>query len=67
MTALTDQEWDNLQTPDIDFPNLVRAQTLKTGDETEDYNCIAFALGIFDDWVNPGDDQAEFNKQCECS
>jgi hypothetical protein len=36
------------------FPNLnVDNQPRVTGEETPDYNCIAWTVGITDDWINP--------------
>ncbi len=62
-TPLTDPEWTFLHPI---FPNLVRAETSKTGDEDKDYNCIAWALGITTEWVDPPESQADFTQLCKC-
>ena len=63
MAALTDPEWDSIS---LDFPNLVRADTLKTGPVTKDYNCIRFALATPGLWVNPPPQLHDFVEICEC-
>jgi hypothetical protein len=66
MAALTDDEWNSLWP---DFPNLVRADTLKTAPPSPYYNCIRFALGTFGTqgpWIDPPPQQADFIALCEC-
>lgn len=43
-------EWDVLS---HEFPGLTQANVWITDEATWDYNCIAFSLGITDQWINP--------------
>jgi hypothetical protein len=61
MTALTDEEWDNIHGL---FPHLVRAETLRTALESPDYNCFGFALGK-NEWVEPPKMIDGFKAFCE--
>jgi hypothetical protein len=63
MAALTDAEW-NFYHPI--FPNLVRADTLKTGPADVNYNCIRFAVETPGLWIECPDDLEPFEEICEC-
>lgn len=53
----TDEEWSRLHTS---FPNLVRANVMLEGPATNTYNCIAWALGYTDRWINPPASRDDF-------
>jgi hypothetical protein len=54
----TDQEWNQLHTY---FPNLDRDSVTIMDEPTGVYNCIAWALGYDDRWINPPNNIADFN------
>ena len=54
----TQQEWDFLSQA---FPNLTRNSVLVTDGATPVYNCIAWALGYTDRWINPPNPIHNFN------
>lgn len=58
---LTDSDWNHLPTR---LPNLDRATCRKTDEANEDYNCVAWAFGIIDDWIDPPDPRPEFLSLC---
>lgn len=53
----TTVEWNQLSSY---FPNLVKDDVWITDDPTRVYNCIAWALGYTDRWINPPEKQADF-------
>jgi hypothetical protein len=54
----TTEEWLSLKK---EFSNLIKADVMVTDGETIDYNCIAWALGYTDRWINPPNPIASFN------
>jgi len=53
-----DAEWNTLSP---DFPLLNRANVRITGGQSTVYNCIAWSLGLANQWINPPQPQAAFN------
>lgn len=56
----TDAEWASLVHA---FPNLVRNDVWITAEPTATYNCIAYSLLIYDQWINPLSPQTLFENQ----
>ena len=50
-------EWTSLVR---DFPNLIESDVELLGPSTSTYNCIAWALGYTDRWINPPAAQGDF-------
>lgn len=61
---VTDEEWAELY---HEFPNLVRDHVVKSGPADEDYNCIAWALGITDENIQPPESREAFVEMCKIS
>lgn len=53
------EEWKRLSGA---FPNLVQNDVWITDEPTPTYNCIAWALGFTDRWINPPAGQSDFEK-----
>lgn len=61
--AFTDDEWNELLT---DFPHVgARDQFRVTGPETDVYNCLAWSMGITNNWVECPDSLADFVALCK--
>jgi hypothetical protein len=62
MSELIEQEWDGLK---VDVPNLKRDETRKTGKRGGTYNCIAWSIGVTDQWIDPAKDVTLFEEFCK--
>ena len=63
---LTNQDWAMLcSRPGVcDFPKLIRGQCKMTAHKNEKYNCIAWAMGVTDQWILPPHDKEAMDGLC---
>ena len=61
-------EWDDIQhsrgNENPDFPNLNRDECRKTDEDDDLYNCIAWAMGTADEWIEIPGSEEEVDSLC---